>query len=395
MSVVAIAGDIAVCIGQRGERTVAIIHVGVQDLGGLQVGDRYRRQVALGVVGVGRVRVQGVDGLGGLVVVAEADGARVVQGIDDLDDAPLAVPGVNGGVAVRISDRRFLVGDVVAEGGPGVGGISDAGHAVAGAIGDGGALVQGVGNAGELAAAVVAKAGGFACQIGDAGQVARRGAVLHGAARRVGDEAEVARTVGDGSGASLAIGERLGEAVDAERHLVAVAVFVGKQTAARRAKDVDFARGMEGEGVGGAVLDQGGLDAGGVVVAAIAVFGEGGGTAAGAGVVDRAVIIDEKGEHTPGAQVPFVGRDAAGGGLRVVESIQRERQASARDAEIVGINHEVAIGDVDREAGVVGQALADVGVKRQDAQPVDGAGAHGQGMALVFAWLGCDRWLPV
>src|SRR6266699_5760225 len=280
MSVVAIAGDVAVCIGQRGERAVAVVLVGVQDLGGLQVGNCYLqqgavavevaqlaalcvglaggregmvavavrpgaglpgahvldlRQVGVRVVGVGRLRVQGVDGLGGLVVVAEADSLTVVQRIDDLDDAPLAVPGVNGGVAVRISDRRFLVGDVVAEGGPGVGGISDAGHAVAGAIGDGGALVQGVSDAGELAAAVVAKAGGFACQIGDAGQVARRGAVLHGAARRVGDGAGQARARDAGGDAPLAIGE----AAAASAHLVAVPVFVGGQAAAAD-KDVDL-----------------------------------------------------------------------------------------------------------------------------------------------------------
>src|SRR6266567_822770 len=330
MSVVAIAGDIAVCIGQRGERAEARVLVGVQDLGGLQVGDRYRRQVALAVVGVaqlaalgvglaggregmvavgerpggrlpgahvldlrqvgvrvvgvGRLRVQGVDGLGGLVVVAEADSLTVVQRIDDLDDAPLAVPGVNGGVAVRISDRRFLVGDVVAEGGPGVGGISDAGHAVAGAIGDGGALVQGVSDAGELAAAVVAKAGGFACQIGDAGQVARRGAVLHGAARRVGDGAGQARAREAGGDAPLGISEA---AAAAAGHLVAIPVFVALQATTGGAKDVDLTCGMEGERVIEAGVDQGGLDAGGIIVAAVTVPGEGGGEATGAVVVHR------------------------------------------------------------------------------------------------------------
>ncbi len=155
---------------------------------------------------------------------------------------------------------------------------------------------------------------------------------------------------------------------------------------------------MEGEGEVGTILHQGGLDARGIVVAAITVFGESGSKAAGAGVVDRAIIIDEEGNHAPGAELPFAGRDAAGEGLRVVVGIQRERQAGARDAEVVGINHQIPIGHVDREAGRVGQALCDVGIEGQDAQPVDGAGAHGRGWSRCFPGWGVTAacgWLPV
>ncbi len=59
------------------------------------------------------------------------------------------------------------------------------------------------------------------------------------------------------------------------------------------------------------------------------------------------------------------------------------------DGEGVRIDDQVAVGDVDREAGVVGQALANVGVEGQEAEPVDGTGADGQGMPVpVLARLG-------
>src|SRR5216683_4866536 len=78
----------------------------------------------------------------------------------------------------------------------------------------------------------------------------------------------------------------------AEDHLVAIPVLVADQAATARAKAVDLARSMEGERKG-AALHQGGIEARDIVVAAVAVLGEGRGEAAGAGVVDRAIAIDD------------------------------------------------------------------------------------------------------
>ena len=60
--------------------------------------------------------------------------------------------------------------------------------------------------------------------------------------------------------------------------------------------------------------------------------------------------------------------------------------------QIVGRNDQVAVGHVDGEAGVVGQALGNVGVEGQDAQLVDrGAGIRAEGWVPRRARLGGDR----
>ncbi len=153
---------------------------------------------------------------------------------------------------------------------------------------------------------------------------------------------------------------------------------------------------LKDELVGAAALYQVGLDARGLLVAAILVLDIGGRVAAGS-TQDHGGAIEALGHQEDIGQVDGPGcvvvAGCRGRGLRVIVAGDAEVHAGARDVQVFGLDDQVAGGDIDIPGLVIVQLLGDIFVKGEDAGPADGCRVQGEGAVLALARTTCQQWL--